>query len=192
MSTDATAELSRAARWAVLAAAFAGLLVLDVSQDPPRLVGGVDTPGEVRSLAIGREGVYLADAFGYGSPLRVAPFQCSTWSGTPAAALVNDSGQAIGRTASQIVCEFRVVGPNPFRERMRMSWTVDRAHSARVAVYDVTGRLVQTLHDGPVGVGSHALEWDGRDREGRETTSGTYFVRTSSGPEETIRIVHIR
>ena len=42
-------------------------------------------------------------------------------------------------------------------------------------IYDVRGRLIRSLTNGTRGVGSHIVDWDGRDREGRSVPAGTYF-----------------
>jgi flagellar hook assembly protein FlgD len=44
-------------------------------------------------------------------------------------------------------------------------------------VYDVRGRLVQTLRDGIETAGAKSTAWDGRDRQGQRVASGTYFYR---------------
>ena len=53
------------------------------------------------------------------------------------------------------------------------------AGHVRLAVYDVSGRLIRVLQDGrfdqPVG----RIEWDGCDQEGNRVSSGVYFYRLS-------------
>jgi flagellar hook assembly protein FlgD len=44
-------------------------------------------------------------------------------------------------------------------------------------VYDITGRLVNTLVQGKVTPGVHSLSWEGKDNIGRKCASGVYFVR---------------
>ncbi len=50
-----------------------------------------------------------------------------------------------------------------------------------IHVYDVTGRRVSTLWDGPQTAGEHELEWDGRDRNGNQLASGVYFLSFKAG-----------
>jgi flagellar hook assembly protein FlgD len=56
------------------------------------------------------------------------------------------------------------------------------AQEARVAVevYDVSGRLVESLANGVFGAGAHRFVWNGRDAFGHECGSGTYFCLASS------------
>lgn len=50
----------------------------------------------------------------------------------------------------------------------------------RIALYDVTGRQLRTLHDGPAAAGPHELIWNGRDESGERLASGTYFLRLAT------------
>ena len=67
--------------------------------------------------------------------------------------------------------------PNPFNPRLHVTFTTARDGAARLSVYDLRGRHVATLHDGPVSAGEHTTAWDGRDRQGRALPTGTYLVR---------------
>jgi flagellar hook assembly protein FlgD len=44
-------------------------------------------------------------------------------------------------------------------------------------IYDLTGRRVATLLDGPAAAGAQAIDWDGRDDAGRQLASGVYLLR---------------
>jgi hypothetical protein len=55
--------------------------------------------------------------------------------------------------------------------------------AAEVRVLDVAGRVVRTLHTGPLPSGG-ILDWDGRDDAGRAVAAGTYLVR-AEGPAGT-------
>jgi flagellar hook assembly protein FlgD len=72
--------------------------------------------------------------------------------------------------------------PNPFRDRASLSFQVARvAGPVRVAVYDVAGRLVRTLVDGPIDPGPHDLSWDGTDDRGERVASGVYYCTLEAG-----------
>jgi hypothetical protein len=51
------------------------------------------------------------------------------------------------------------------------------ADRAEVAVYDLAGRHVRQLVDGPLHAGMHDLVWDGHDGAGNPVAAGVYFVR---------------
>jgi hypothetical protein len=83
--------------------------------------------------------------------------------------------------------------PNPTRRTTVINAYVPQSGHVRVAVYDVAGRLVAELHDGPVAGGLLAADWNGTDFAGRRVAAGTYFVRLQSAGEATTKkIVVIR
>lgn len=67
--------------------------------------------------------------------------------------------------------------PNPFNPMTTIRFGVESRGPVRLVVLDVSGRVVRTLVDGPRAAGAYAARWDGRDGEGRQVASGTYFVR---------------
>jgi hypothetical protein len=64
-----------------------------------------------------------------------------------------------------------------------VSYELGFAGPVRLRVYDVSGRLVRTLVDGPQGKGHHDIPWDGKSGEGRRVGAGVYFVRLEVGTE---------
>ncbi len=70
--------------------------------------------------------------------------------------------------------------PNPFNPQTKIQFEIARAGRVQVAIYDLSGRLVKTLVDGHMEVGSDTRIWQGRDNEGRPVASGSYFVRLST------------
>ncbi|MBU1074138.1 T9SS type A sorting domain-containing protein, partial [bacterium] len=67
--------------------------------------------------------------------------------------------------------------PNPFNPLTEVRFELSRPQQARVAVYDVTGKLVKILADGHLEAGPHLRIWQGRDNSGRQVPSGTYYLR---------------
>lgn len=68
--------------------------------------------------------------------------------------------------------------PNPFRTGARISLSVARAQRVTVEVYDITGRRVSILHDGPLVPGTpHDFHVDGRD------LPASLYVVVASGEE---------
>jgi hypothetical protein len=64
--------------------------------------------------------------------------------------------------------------------------------AVRLDVYDVAGRLVRRLFQGPVR-GEVTLVWDGRDTRGRPVGRGTYFLRLEgSGTHQTRKLLVLR
>ncbi len=67
------------------------------------------------------------------------------------------------------------VAPNPSRGSARVMFALDEPTRVRVAVYDVLGREVALLHDGPLADGTHALALD----RGARLAPGVYVVRAA-------------
>jgi flagellar hook capping protein FlgD len=87
------------------------------------------------------------------------------------------------------------IWPNPGRGTATISIALggrpgDPPVETEVALYDLQGRALRTLHRGPLARGTTALTWDGRDGSGRRLGSGLYFlhVRSAAG-DLTARIV---
>lgn len=67
--------------------------------------------------------------------------------------------------------------PNPFNPTTSISFMNPDEGRIRLAIYDVSGRLVRILADGELPAGRAHVSWDGRDDEGRSLASGVYFAR---------------
>jgi len=93
-------------------------------------------------------------------------------------ALGTATGPAVPAAAFDLVLD----GPNPLRDRARLTLALDRPMTAQVAVYDALGRRVALLHDGPLGAGQHALVW-----EAAGLPAGAYLVRATAGGERVVQ-----
>ena len=83
--------------------------------------------------------------------------------------------------------------PNPFNPETRIPFRLNYDADARVAVYDIRGRLVQTLLDGNLPRGPHTVSWSGTDRFGRAVASGIYIcVLETAGKTYSRRMALIR
>lgn len=71
--------------------------------------------------------------------------------------------------------------PNPFTASTAIRFSIPTVGETDVQAYDVSGRLVRTLHRGALRAGSHALDWDGLDDAGRALHAGIYFIQVRSG-----------
>ncbi len=72
--------------------------------------------------------------------------------------------------------------PNPFNPVTRISYSVPTTQHVRIAIYDVAGRLVESLVDEVKGAGEYVLAWDA----GR-LPSGVYFYRMETGDRTIVR-----
>ena len=46
-----------------------------------------------------------------------------------------------------------------------------------LVIFDLLGRKVADLIDGPLDQGGHQIEWDGRNGQGDRVATGVYFYR---------------
>ena len=93
---------------------------------------------------------------------------------------------AFGSTAIEgtpVVGAFELaVSPNPSTGRGEVSFALETEREVTVEVFDVLGRHVATLADGPMTAGTHALAWDGT-----ASAPGLYVVRLAAGADAAVR-----
>jgi hypothetical protein len=77
--------------------------------------------------------------------------------------------------------------PNPMQGATTFSFSLDRADTAHLNVYDVQGRLVRSLIEGARPAGFQTIVWDGRDRKGAVAPAGIYFYRLSTSERGEVR-----
>jgi hypothetical protein len=86
-----------------------------------------------------------------------------------------------GGTAGPQPERARILGndPNPFRTTTAIRFVIPSGVPAQydLRVFDVAGRIVRVLGEGPIDSGLHELTWDGRDAAGVEASSGIYFYQ---------------
>jgi hypothetical protein len=80
--------------------------------------------------------------------------------------------------------------PNPARGDLVIRFSVARPGKATLRVYDISGRLVQTLFDGEVEAGDHTVRWNGLRSDGTRAKAGAYFYQLRmSGERVTRRLI---
>ncbi len=68
------------------------------------------------------------------------------------------------------------ISPNPFLNKLTISYTLYESERVGVEIYDCLGSLVRTLSHGQQQTGEHQISWDGADDFGHQTASGDYFL----------------
>ncbi len=71
--------------------------------------------------------------------------------------------------------------PNPFSSSTTIDFQIADDTEVKVIIYDVGGALVRTLLDRRLEMGSHSVEWDGRDDSGSYVDSGIYLYKLFAG-----------
>lgn len=67
--------------------------------------------------------------------------------------------------------------PNPFNPETTIQFDLPQAAEVSLAVYNVTGQLINSLVNSKIDAGSHSFKWAGNDNSGNQVTSGVYFYR---------------
>lgn len=139
----------------------AGIFTLDIS-DPsmPRVIGSYQSPGIAINLAEYQDYIFNADGYSL--------------------MIFREVSTGIEQGA-QIPTAFSLSPnyPNPFNARTTIGYTLPQPSAAKLDIYDVLGRKVQTLYDGRQTAGEHSIIWDADG-----FSSGTYFYRLTAGEFE--------
>lgn len=102
--------------------------------------------------------------------------------------VVNANGMPTGGADPQPVLAFSLDAPvpNPASGRVALSYTMEQAGPRRLTVYDMLGREVAVLADGPAEAGSHVAVWEAR------AAAGSYLARLEAGGRTAVRLVTLR
>lgn len=83
--------------------------------------------------------------------------------------------------------------PNPFsmaaHKATHLLLTLPESRVLTVRVFNLLGQSVQTLLEGRLEAGTHALSWNGKMKNGRSVTPGIYFIEVLSAESKAIRPV---
>jgi hypothetical protein len=97
--------------------------------------------------------------------------------------LAGERSRAPDGAAGAAGLDLTVLHPGRAGRSVEIRFTLARDADVTLAVYDVTGRRVRELFDGPLARGEHRASWDGRDAGDRTVATGVYFIRLVSGGE---------
>ena len=87
---------------------------------------------------------------------------------------VSDASDAISSATALLLFQNR---PNPVASSTVIRFGLELPGPARLAVFDIQGRLVRSLMRGRKEAGFHTILWDGRDGQGHFAPSGVYFYK---------------
>jgi hypothetical protein len=83
--------------------------------------------------------------------------------------------------------------PNPFQHGTSLAFDVAEPSPVRLRVFDVSGRQVSVLVNGPFSPGRYEVSWSGVDESGRPLASGVYFYRLEIGAwSQTRKMLKVR
>ena len=96
---------------------------------------------------------------------------------------VNTGTAEIDSDESLIPKEFSLYDnyPNPFNPTTQIAVDLPEAATTEITVWNIMGQKVATLYSGDLNAGHHTLNFDGRDSNGKQLTSGMYLYRVAAG-----------
>lgn len=71
--------------------------------------------------------------------------------------------------------------PNPFNPSTVIKYQVPQNSYVKLAIYDISGRVIKTLVNGQQEAGYYSINWDGNTEAGSKVASGMYIYRIEAG-----------
>ncbi|MBC8374896.1 MAG: T9SS type A sorting domain-containing protein [FCB group bacterium] len=83
--------------------------------------------------------------------------------------------------------------PNPFNPSTTIEYDLPKQADVFLAIYDITGREIQTLVSTSQSPGNYQVSWDGTNRDGQQVAAGMYFARLWVGDSfSVVKMVYLR
>ena len=67
------------------------------------------------------------------------------------------------------------------------SFTLPAVSDARLTIFGIDGRVINTLVSGEMGAGTHTSIWNGTDNSGNAVSAGVYYYRLQTDTEQLVR-----
>ncbi|MBT4282236.1 MAG: T9SS type A sorting domain-containing protein [Candidatus Marinimicrobia bacterium] len=77
--------------------------------------------------------------------------------------------------------------PNPFNARTTLRFTLFEQTMVFLQIFDLNGKLVNTLLNQNINEGFHEIHWNGSNTQGVSVSTGPYFYRIQAGDQMQIR-----
>ncbi|HIM27032.1 MAG TPA: T9SS type A sorting domain-containing protein [Candidatus Marinimicrobia bacterium] len=96
---------------------------------------------------------------------------------------VNTGTAGVNSDESLIPKEFALYDnyPNPFNPTTQIAVDLPEAAATEITVWNIMGQRVATLYSGDLRAGHHTVNFNGRDYNGKQLTSGMYLYRVAAG-----------
>jgi flagellar hook assembly protein FlgD len=84
--------------------------------------------------------------------------------------------QMIGvQEVSDAALQTVALSPNPSYKDIAVSFTLTQRAALAIEIYNIAGQHVRQLVHQHMDAGTHNLTWNGKDEQGRNSSSGTYI-----------------
>jgi YVTN family beta-propeller protein len=77
--------------------------------------------------------------------------------------------------------------PNPFNPHTTIAFAVASRAQVEICIYNLQGQLIRTLLRRQFSAGRYSVQWDGRDKQSRLVTSGTYIYEMKIGAQHQVK-----
>lgn len=67
--------------------------------------------------------------------------------------------------------------PNPFNPETRIDFTLQKTEKVELNIYNIRGQKIETIVNDILDDGDHSYFWEGKDKAGKEVSSGVYFYK---------------
>ena len=129
--------------------------------------GGLpDTYREANTIAVNANGEFAFAGFSYGS----------VWKTSISCDVVKEIDQ---ETASSFHLYQNY--PNPFNPNTSIEFLLSKSGQVKIEIFNILGQKVKTLVDQYLKAGHKLVDWDGKDNNGNDVSSGIYFYRLQAG-----------
>ena len=90
--------------------------------------------------------------------------------------------------------KINTIYPNPFNGSTVIDFKVEYLSRVEMKIYNIHGKPVHSLKKGLLNKGNYHARWDGTDKNGQSTPSGTYFCTLSSNGKvrDSQKIIYIK
>ena len=139
-------------------------------------IGGTKEPAYPISV-IGIVSQFSSSATVYNNGYEIAPRDSVDIIHTPGTAGVANGLQGVPKSF-QLMNNY----PNPFNPTTMIEYGLPQQSRVTIKVYSILGQEVRTLVDGMQEASYYRVQWNGRDNNGIQLSSGVYFFRMFANP----------